>query len=768
MSRTLARFSALIVALVVPALSAQAQDRIAPDVLIPQRQIIRPGVVTVQSVGVDVKIVDRVATTSMAITLHNPTGAPREAQLILPVPTGSAIRSFGLDAISAEPNAVLLPKDEASRIYRQIVSKMVDPGLLEFIGTDLIRSSVFPVPAGEEATFRVVYEHVLEAESGRFEYALPRSQSLGASGVEWTIEMEIQTSRPIGLVYSPTHALDEQRVTKKVSHIKVLGANEPGPFRVYFVLAGKGGAGITTILYPDPSVADGQGGYFMLFLDAPEAVDRPKIDREVTVVIDRSGSMRGEKIEQAKAAALQIIEALDDGERFNIVDYSDTIERFSNEAVVKNSETVAAVRDYIISIKAVGGTNIHDALLEAVRPEPSEGMLPIVLFLTDGLPTVGPTSETVIRDAIRKANTHQRRIFTFGVGFDVNAPLLTALAQQSRAAPAFVAPGEDVEVTVGQVFSKLSGPVLALPELRPVTMTLTVGPSPIRELMPQQLPDVFAGEQLIVLGQYTTADDLTLAVVGKSGDSERRFTTQIKPGEASHANSFVARLWAQRKIATLIDAIRQAGADGQLSEDDPKFKELVDEIVALSQQYGILTEYTAFLAIEEAYKKNLANDGMIQYRLGRNAVDVRSGEQGVALETTNSARQKSMIVPQPSMNDSMFFSASPRRAGGGRSVQTIAGVDFEVDDTGVSIAQSVQNVAGRAFYLRTDRWVEADLLDKADEEPDREIAYGTDAYDKFVDELIEADLVALLGLNTDHDLYLTFNNERLLVRKPTK
>jgi len=608
---------------------------------------------------------------------------------------------------------------------------------------------------------------VLEAESGRFEYALPRSQSLSASSVKWSIEMEIQASRPIGLVYSPTHGLDEQRVTKTVSHIKVLGANESGPFRVYFVLAGEGGAGMTTILYPDPSVADGQGGYFMLFLDAPEAIDRPKIAREVTIVIDRSGSMRGEKIEQAKAAALQIIEALDDGERFNIVDYSDTIERFSSEAAVKNPETVAAVRDYINSIKAVGGTNIHDALLEAVRPEPSEGMLPIVLFLTDGLPTVGPTSETVIRDAIRKANTHHRRIFTFGVGFDVNAPLLTALAQQSRAAPAFVAPGEDVEVTVGQVFAKLSGPVLAMPELRPVTMTLSVGPSPIRELMPQQLPDVFAGEQLIVLGQYTTADDLTLAIVGKSGDTERRFTTQIKPGEASHANSFVARLWAQRKIATLIDAIRQAGADGQMSEDDPKFKELVDEVVALSQQYGILTEYTSFLAVEDAYKKNLANDGFLQYRLGQEAVRDRSGRLGVAREQSNQVRQLSARPAGKGSIDLFIDPAAPSTSGGG-SVQTIAGVDFEVDDASVSIAQSVQNVAGRAFYLRTDRWVEADLLDKADDQPDREIAYGTDAYDQFVDELIEADLVALLGLNTDHDLYLTFNNERVLVRRPTK
>lgn len=772
MRRILSRLVTIIAAVTLPAVVAHAQDRAHPDIIVPQRHIVRPDVIGLESVLVDVKITDRVATTSMAVTLHNPTGSPREAQLVLPVPSGAAIRSFGLDAISAEPNAILLPSAEARKIYREIVSKMVDPGLLEFIGTDLIRSSVFPVPANEQATFRVVYEHALPAESGRFEYVLPRSESLDQSGVAWTINLDLHTTRPIGLLYSPTHALDEKRISSERMAVKVLDAGEPGPFRMYFVFAGEGGAGMTTLLYPDPRVGNGKGGYFMCFLDAPQSSEGSPMKREVTLVIDRSGSMRGEKIDQAKAAALQIIEALDDGERFNIVDYSDTIERFASESVVKTDDTVRQVRSYIATIKAVGGTNIHGALLEAVRPEPQAKTLPIILFLTDGLPTVGPTSETEIRESISKANTHERRIFTFGVGFDVNAPLLTALAMASRAAPAFVAPGEDVEVAVGRVFTKLSGPVLALPELRTVSAELTVGPSPIRELMPSALPDVFAGEQLIVLGQYTTDDQMTMQIVGDDRGKQRRFSTVAKPSEASATNSFVARLWAQRKIGTLIDAIRQAGADGQLQPDDPRYKELVDEVVALSQEYGILTEYTSFLAVEDLYRQNIDTDGEIQYKLGREAIRERSGERGVQAEVTNQARQTQRRVDASKDDALMVYSinsalqpSSGRGGGapGGNSVPIFFGVT-----TGQSITKSVQSIAGRSFYLRGNRWLEADLLDKADDKPDRVIAFGTDAYDAFVEELVDAKLQAILGLNTDQDVDLIVNGQRVLLKRPTE
>ena len=160
------------------------------------------------------------------------------------------------------------------------------------------------------------------------------------------------------------------------------------------------------------------------------------------IVIDRSGSMRDKKLDQAREAAIEVLAGLRMGESFNIIDYSDTIAQFSKAPVVKTIETMAEARGYLKGLKAEGGTNIHGALNEAVRQPVTDGALPMVLFLTDGLATSGNTSEISIRNDTAKANTNKRRIFTFGVGFDVNAPLLDKLAETSRGASINVLPNE--------------------------------------------------------------------------------------------------------------------------------------------------------------------------------------------------------------------------------------------------------------------------------------------------------------------------------------
>jgi Ca-activated chloride channel family protein len=161
-----------------------------------------------------------------------------------------------------------------------------------------------------------------------------------------------------------------------------------------------------------------------------------------------------------------------------------------------------AAREYLKSLRPSGGTNLHDALVESLRQAPAgEGFLPIVLFLTDGLPTVGRTAENVITAAVEQGNPHQRRIFAFGVGADVNVPLLDRIADLTRASTAYVLPGEDVEVTVAAVFERLYGPVFASPSLA-VVDTQGLPTTRIHDLAPALLPDLFEGEPLILLGKY--------------------------------------------------------------------------------------------------------------------------------------------------------------------------------------------------------------------------------------------------------------------------
>ena len=305
---------------------------------------------------------------------------------------------------------------------------------------------MFPIAAGGKQRVRITYEHVLKADGNRIDYVLPRSESFEASTIPWTISLRISASAPISGVYSPSHQVTVENSGNQQAFVKTAGKQqlEPGPFRLSY-LANSSSVTASLLAYPDARVG---GGYFLLLAGVPADMQRQEsaMKREVTLVLDRSGSMKGEKIEQARAAALQVLEGLEAGESFNIIDYSDTVAKFSEKPVIKDPKIMGQARNYISRIKAEGGTNIHDALVEAMRQPPTEKMLPLIIFLTDGLPTVGVTGEAQIRKAVIETNVHKRRIFSFGVGYDLNAPLLTSISNATRATPTFVFPSENVEV----------------------------------------------------------------------------------------------------------------------------------------------------------------------------------------------------------------------------------------------------------------------------------------------------------------------------------
>jgi Ca-activated chloride channel family protein len=467
-------------------------------------------------------------------------------------------------------------------------------------------------------------------------------------------------------------------------------------------------------------------------------VDAPAIKREVTLVIDRSGSMRNEKIEQVKEAALQIIAGLNNGEAFNIIIYNNTVQWFSPKPVVKSKETARAAAAYIEGITASGGTNIHDALKAALDQKPAEEMLPIVLFLTDGLPTVGITSEIAIRELVMKANPHKRRVFTFGVGVNVNAPLLEKIADESRAKAEFVLPKEDVEVKVGKVFKRLTGPVLADAKLEIIKENGELALGRTRDIMPQTLPDLFEGDQLTLLGQYVGEEPVTFKISGNYMGKERKFKFTFKFDKSSKRNGFVSRLWASRKIAELIDIVRQMGADSTVSKKDPKVKELVDEIVRLSTEFGILTEYTAFLARE-----------------GTNLGDRRSvlEEAAVSLESRAMRSRSGLAAVNQSYNMMSQKSAAtlnPRNSY----------YDDKMNRVSITLVQQIND---RAYYRRNGRWIDSDLVENESQiKPAKIIVFGTDEFIELAEKLAKDNRQGSIALRGD--ILLMIDGEAILVR----
>ncbi len=771
--RVLASLAGASAALLSAVSWAQPQNQTNVWIVAPQNrvQVIEPrrpeppsGAVMLSSVSSTATIDDQVASTTIVLTLKNMARVQQEAQVILPVPAGASVRSFQLDSAGDEPTAKILPREEARRIYDAIVAASRDPGLLEFAGFGALKSSVFPVPANGTQTVRITYEVMLPADSSsagtRVDYVLPRTESLQASGAAWSFGGEIRSRRPIASVYSPSHEVEIERVGP--GHVKIKAtksAGASGTLRVSYLLEAEKGEGLASslLMYPDPGVGGGNGGYFMLLGGFPprdaNADERTAMLREVTIVLDRSGSMRGEKIEQAREGALQMLEGLKEGEYFNIIDYSDSIASFAETPVKKDAESIARARGYLKDLQANGGTNIHDALVEALRQKPTSGTLPVVLFLTDGLPTVGMTRETDIRDGAEKANTHERRIFTFGVGVDVNSPLLSRLADVTRGAPTFVLPGEDVEVKVSQVFRRLSGPVFAGMKLRG---------EGIREILPRNLPDIFEGDQVIILGQYTGGQATRLVLSGNYLGEKKEFVVSIDPAAASVKNSYVPRMWATRMVGELLDQIRQASTDGANAATDPKTKELVDEIVRLSTKWGVLTEYTAFLVQEPPGTVQAWRDG-VNRPAEPMAPAAEAGPQLRArLEERTQERSGGAGVSQD-MN--LYHTKS---AGGGKGAMAGAPMQQRVwfdENLNRVEAKGMQMVSDRTFLWRNNRWVDSRAVDQEQEKPDRVVEFGSEEYSKLVDELLKQDLQGVMGLLGD--VLVMSNGERVLIKMPS-
>ncbi|HRQ71770.1 MAG TPA: hypothetical protein PLU35_01950, partial [Phycisphaerales bacterium] len=383
-----------------------------------------------------------------------------------------------------------------------------------------------------------------------------------------------------------------------------------------------------------------------------------------------------------------------------------------------------------------------------------------------------------IREAALGANTHKRRIFTFGVGFDVNTPLLSALARASRATSTFVLPKEDVEVKVGQVFRRLRGPILASPALtyRAADPSKVAG-QPVRQLMPSELPDVFDGDQLVILGQHLTNQPVTFVLGGTDATGEpRSFEFTFALDKASPQNSFVPRLWASRRIAVLLDEIRQSGADAGLPtrerrEDDPRIKELVDEVIRLSIEYGILTEYTAFLAVEPgagapgvAFAPEIELGLMLRSAGGGGANRPAPTSEaysrlreGIAADAQSGRAGREAIAKDANLNMQVDQKSLNRR-------QTMfAGYD-DGDALRTTSFTTVKQAADRTLYQRGTRWVDAEILEHEDEEAEVVVEFGTDAYFDLAQRFAREGRQSVLAVQGD--LYLLLDGKRTLIKGP--
>ncbi len=509
--------------------SAPIQSAVAQGLLVPRCAEVRcrpgtscrpcapqGGVTRVRS-DVRVELGSGVLRYEVSETFVNTGGALGEADYIFPLPRNAAFRDLRLMVNGELVSGETMAADRARAIYEEIVRSQRDPALVEWFDHGLLRARIFPIAPGERKQVVVRFDVVAERQGDalRIDYfrgTEPRPQQgrrvpmlrNGDDGEtprqtpSSTFRLRYAANAALGRAYSPTHSLHESR---------------DGSWRVF---ESSGGGAAITVLVPRaigsrPAVTllthatkrDDQ--YVMISLSHGELRAVP-VSRDVAFVVDVSGSMNGEKLRQAVRAGEALLRTLRPGDFFRIIPFSTEAESFRSTSVPVTAANVSEAVRYLRELRAEGSTNIEAALEEALDHE-ARG-IPIVLFLTDGLPTVGERGQS--RLAQMAADRRGRaRVFTFGLGSDVNVALLEELAIEGRGTAQFVSPSESIERVVSLVAQRLGTPVIT--DLR-----LEANGVRLRQVYPRLPADVFAGQDLVILARYEGEGRANIELTGTS------------------------------------------------------------------------------------------------------------------------------------------------------------------------------------------------------------------------------------------------------------
>jgi Ca-activated chloride channel family protein len=564
-------------------LAAAAPAR-AHGLLIPEDRTLPPLEMVYHKVAITIE--DQVAVTEVNQSFKNNTDRALEATYLFPVPRGASVNRFTMVVDGKDVSGEMVEADKARQIYTDIVRRTQDPGLLEYLGNNLMRMRVFPVPPRAEQKVALRYTSVAPQDSGVIEYVYPLKTDGKATATlrEFAITATVKSQHAVQSIYSPTHAIALDR--KGDQEVKVNFEKNQAlldkDFQLFYT-TGKQEIGLTALMHRPVST---EGGYFMLLLSPQiEASKAHVVPRDMVLVLDTSGSMAGVKMEQAKRALKYCLDNLNPGDRFALMNFSTTVNKYREGLVAPTKEQVDDAKAWVEKLRAAGGTAIQDALASALETRSrDEGRSFTVVFFTDGQPTIGETNPDKILRNIATKNSANTRIFTFGVGDDVNASMLDQLAEQTRAVSSYVRPAEDIEVKVSGLYSKINRPVLTNVRLVPGDNIR------FEEVFPPSLPDLFYGSQMVVLGRYTGQGPTAIKVTGTVGMEPKEFVYELTFAPRTTGDrDFVEHLWARRKVGFLLDQIRLNG----------ETKELKDEVVALSKKYGIATPFTSYLIVPD-------------------------------------------------------------------------------------------------------------------------------------------------------------------------
>lgn len=664
----------------------------ADGFLLPIRQPVG-NIFSVKYHHVDVSIDGQAATTKVDQVFHNDTNVDEEGTYIFPLPKGASISKFTMFIGEVEANGKILDRDEARKLYESVVRRRKDPALLEYMDHNTFQARVYPIPANGDKRIRLSYNEVLQKNGTLCKYVYPLSTERFSSKPLQDVRVTIHIKSPTAVsnIYSPTHTIKVEQ-TKPNEAIVTWTAKDVKPdedLALYFSQA-KGDVALDVLSYKESS----KQGYFML-LASPQVDDEKKVvrPRNVVFVLDRTGSMAGDKIVQAKGALKYCLNSLHPQDKFNVISFNESPDAVWDNAgenlVAASKANINKALEYASRIDASGGTNLNAAVIKALKsfgPSAKKGGNPdFVVLITDGLPTVGEQNiETILKNA--KDVKSDARVFSFGVGYDVNTHLLDLMTEQSGGKSEYVLPNEDIESVVSTFFNSVGEPELT-------DVSIKASGVKILDMFPSNpLPDLFKGSQMIILGKYDGTGSATFTLSGTASNGAHKWETTVNLSDSNTEKDFIPQIWAARKIGFLLDQVRLHRSD-----------ELIKEIILLSKEWGIPTEFTSFL-VEEPLTPQLLNEAITGAKSNFQEARKSASGQWSVTQSMNSSNLKDRAQVQASV------SAMPGGMGGGRMSSNARGY---VDSEGNTVAvDNIQNIGARTFYQRNNQWVDAQVEGK--------------------------------------------------------
>lgn len=678
--------------------------RCPPPLQVPQQPL------KVKSIKFMTKITDQVAVTHVEQVFENDTPFVLEGVYFFPLPDNVSITEFAMWDGDKRLVGEVRSRDEARRIYDSIVRSRRDPALLEYAGKNLFQASIFPIQPNSDKKIELTYSQILTGESGTVAYRYPLGTGWRANGfvaesprpvprprpmtgersvqsprqVPGSISAQIEIASNVAIkgIYSPSHEIEVKRDGErraKISFEARSGAAQ-SDFQLFYNLSEQD-FGVSLLTYREP----GKDGYFLLLVSPKAKLDESSVvAKDIVFVMDTSGSMSDDnKMEKAKAALRYGVNSLDSRDRFNIVSFAGEDHLLSEKPLAGDDDGKRQARDFIDRMKPAGGTNINDALMAAFKLVQQSDRARMIVLVTDGQPTVGETQPKRILENVRQSNKNQIRLFTFGVGYDVNTILLDGLANENSGAVAYIEPNEDLEVKVSSFFAKVNHPVLSNVSIDWAGLQTDL-------VYPRALPDLFHGSQLVLVGRYKGhAKDHRLSLLGSVNGHRRTFVYEdLAFPEKQTNNEFLANLWAMRRVGHLLDQIRANGES----------KELRDEIVELGTRYGIVTPYTSYLVLEPGMK----------------VADNRQFERSEAVTGRSSRGDKDSFRPPPPTKAPQAMSLPVDSSGQGavtisKQKEVLKGAEKILDPSGRPNSDGVRQASGKTFYLHDGIWTDSEF-----------------------------------------------------------